>query len=91
MRCRGSTISRRQSPSKLNVKTANISAIPGKKASHHSPETIKFAPSATMIPHSAVGGRTPKPINDRPAAFNIAHHILREACTIIGGNVLGYI
>ena len=52
--------------------TAIINAAPGKKAIHHSPETMKAAPSATMIPHSAVGGRTPSPMNERPAALRMA-------------------
>ena len=45
---------------------------PGKNAIHHSPETMKAAPSATMMPHSAVGGRTPSPMKDRPAALRMA-------------------
>ena len=49
-----------------------INAAPGKNAIHHSPETMKAAPSATMIPHSAVGGRTPSPMNDNPAALRMA-------------------
>ncbi len=41
-------------------------------AIHHSPDTMKAAPSATMMPHSASGGRTPSPMNERPAALRIA-------------------
>ena len=70
-RC-GSTMSRKPSPSRLKQNTATISAAPGKKAIHHSPETMKAAPSATMMPHSGVGGRTPRPMNDRPAALRMA-------------------
>src|SRR5207245_731203 len=72
VRLRGSTISRNPSPSRLKQNTAIISAAPGKNAIHHSPETMKPAPSATMIPHSAVGGRTPSPMNERPAALRMA-------------------
>src|SRR5207302_10002846 len=60
LRC-GSTMSRRPSPSRLKQNTAIISASPGNGAIHHSPDTMKPAPSATMMPHSAVGGRTPSP------------------------------
>ena len=51
-RC-GSTMSRSPSPSRLKQNTAIISASPGKNAIHHSPDTMKAAPSATMMPHSA--------------------------------------
>src|SRR5436309_13350452 len=70
-RC-GSTMSRNPSSSRLKQKTASISARPGNSAIHHSPETMKAAPSATMMPHSGVGGRTPSPMNERPAALRMA-------------------
>src|SRR4029077_1702379 len=70
-RC-GSTMSRNPSPSRLKQNTATIRARPGNSAIHHSPETMKEAPSATMMPHSAVGGRTPRPMKDRPAALRMA-------------------
>src|SRR5262245_19906869 len=68
----GSTMSRRPSPSRLKQNTAIISARPGNNAIHHSPDTMKPAPSATMMPHSAVGGRTPRPMDERPAALRMA-------------------
>src|SRR5664279_2601869 len=68
----GSTMSRRPSPSRLKQNTAIIKARPGNSAIHHSPDTMKPAPSATMMPHSAVGGRTPSPMNERPAALRMA-------------------
>src|SRR4029077_16819594 len=71
LRC-GSTRSRKPSPSRLKQNTAIISAPPGKKAIHHSPEMMLVAPSATMIPHSGVGGLTPSPMNDSPAALRMA-------------------
>src|SRR5713101_4770728 len=71
LRC-GSTMSRKPSPSRLKQNTAIISARPGNSAIHHSPDTMKPAPSATMMPHSAVGGRTPSPMNDSPAALRMA-------------------
>src|SRR5262245_39939823 len=87
-RC-GSTMSRRPSPIRLKQNTAAISTRPGNSATHHSPDTIKLAPSATMMPHSAVGGRTPRPINDRPAALRIAYPSVSETCTIINGRMFG--
>src|ERR1700722_17091889 len=71
LRC-GSTRSRRPSPSRLKQNTAIISAPPGKNATPHSPEMILVAPSATMMPHSGVGGLTPRPTNDSPAALRMA-------------------
>ena len=65
-------MSRSPSPSRLKQNTASISAAPGNSAIHHSPEMMKLAPSATMMPHSGVGGRTPRPMKERPAAFRIA-------------------
>src|SRR6185437_6082478 len=72
MRFRGSITSRHPSPRRLKQKTASISAKPGKSATHHPPETMKLAPSATMIPHSGVGGRTPSPMKESPAALRMA-------------------
>ena len=68
----GSMMSRSPSPSRLKQNTASISAAPGNSAIHHSPDWMKLAPSATMMPHSGVGGRTPRPMKDRPAALRIA-------------------
>ena len=48
-----------------------------------------MAPSATMMPHSACGGRTPRPMNERPAAFRIAQPMLSDTWTIIGGSTFG--
>ena len=55
-----------------NQKTASISDRPGKSAIHHSPDAMKEAPSATMMPHSGVGGRTPRPMKESPAALRMA-------------------
>ena len=41
------------------------------------------------MPHSGVGGRTPRPMKDSPAAFRIAQPMLSETCTIIGGRMFG--
>ena len=61
----------------------------GKSATHHWPEMMKLAPSATMMPHSGVGGRTPSPMNDSPAALRIAQPRLSDTCTIISGMMFG--
>src|SRR5262249_17909649 len=87
-RC-GSTMSRRPSPSRLKQKTAIISAAPGKNAIHHSPDTMKAAPSATIIPHSAVGGRTPRPMKERPAALRMAYPMVSDICTTMIGMMFG--
>src|SRR5262249_24964450 len=68
----GSMMSRRPSPSRLKQNTASISVAPGNSATHHSPDWMKLAPSATMMPHSASGGRTPSPMKESPAAFRMA-------------------
>src|SRR5262249_10584000 len=86
---RGSIRSRSPSPTRLKQNTVSISANPGKRDIHHSPDTMKAAPSATMMPHSGVGGRTPRPMNDRPAALRIAQPRFSEAWTTIGGKQLG--
>ena len=73
-------------PSRLKVNTASISTAPGKKLTHHSPETMNCAPSATRMPHSGVGGRTPRPmkrqaggVEDRPAHVQAhLHHRRRQ-------------
>src|SRR5262249_17415640 len=85
VRLRGSTMSRTPSPRRLKQNTAIIRATPGKSAIHHSPETMNAAPSATMIPHSAVGGRTPSPMNDSPAALRIAYPMGSDICTTMVG------
>ena len=64
----GRTMSRRPSPSRLKQNTASIS-VSLETRDPPSPDTMKEAPSATMMPHSGVGGRTPRPVNDRPAAL----------------------
>ena len=71
------------------IATAIISAPPGKNATHHSPEMMLVAPSATMMPHSGVGGLTPRPMNDKPAAFRMAYPMVSEICTIMIGMMLG--
>src|SRR6266853_6125095 len=87
-RC-GSTMSRKPSPRRLKQNTEIIRAAPGKNAIHHLPLTMSAAPSATMMPHSAVGGRTPRPMKERPAALRIAYPSVNDTCTIISGMMFG--
>ena len=82
-------MSRSASPSRLKLNTASISTAPGKKLTHHSPLTMNCAPSATRMPHSGVGGRTPRPMKLRPAALRMAQPMFRLTCTIAGGSALG--
>src|SRR5690606_8675722 len=72
VRRRGSRMSRSPSPNRLQQNTEKTSAAPGKNTTHHSPDSIEDAPSATMMPHSGAGGLTPRPMKERPAAFRIA-------------------
>ena len=60
-----------------------------------------------MMPHSAAGGRTPRPMKDKPAAFKIAQPIFTpsskadaghdenisfaEACELVGSDLMGKI
>src|SRR5258708_19717787 len=86
---RGSRMSRIPSPSRLKHNTASISARPGKATSHHLPVEMKRAPSATMMPHSGVGGLTPSPIKESPAALRIAQPRLTHICTTMPASPFG--
>ena len=52
---RGGWASRTPSPRRFTAKTVSIIARPGKTASHHATRTY-LRPSASIKPHSAVGG-----------------------------------
>src|SRR5271170_390176 len=87
----GSRMSRKASPTREKVRIAIINIAPGNTNIHHSPEKIFAAPSETMMPHSASGGRTPSPMKDNPAAFKIAQPMFRDDWTIRVGTILGMI
>src|ERR1700726_281184 len=89
VRIRGSRMSRIPSPSRLKHSTASISANPGNATSHHFPVEMKRAPSATMMPHSGVGGLTPRPIKESPAALRMAQPRLSDICTDMAGSTFG--
>src|SRR6202012_1106136 len=61
----GSSQSRIPSPRKVKPRNTVRMATPGNVETHHC--EMNSRPSATMDPHSAVGGTTPSPRNDRPA------------------------
>src|SRR5690606_24773088 len=66
-RVRGSRLSRRDSPSRVKAMTRMVIASPGMAAICGALK-MKLRPSLVMMPHSAVGGWTPRPRNDSPAA-----------------------
>src|SRR5262249_38713586 len=66
----GSRKSRTPSPRKLKPSTTVKIAKPGKAATHHCSTSSR--PSATIEPHSGVGGTTPSPRKERPAKVMIA-------------------
>src|SRR5207249_12235829 len=61
---RGSSTSRRLSPRKLKASTTVKIARPGNVPIHH--HWKYCVPSATIEPHSAVGGCAPSPRNESP-------------------------
>ena len=66
----GSNTSRRLSPRKLKARTTVKIARPGKVPIHH--HWKYCVPSATIEPHSAVGGCAPSPRNESPDRSRIA-------------------
>ena len=56
--------------------------MPGKTDSHHSPETMYWAPSAIIAPSSGVGGWTPTPMKLIAAVSRIAQARKSVACAI---------
>ena len=53
-------------------------ANPGKNTNHHCPDNIYAIPSLIITPHSGVGGRTPRPMKLKPAAFKIAQQAVEQ-------------
>src|SRR4029077_15250833 len=83
----GSKKSRRLSPRKLNASTTVKIASPGKVPIHH--HWKYWVPSATIDPHSAVGGWAPRPRNERPERSRIAFARSSVASTITGPATFG--
>src|SRR6185437_2474423 len=84
---RGSSMSRKASPMKLKASTTVRIARPGNMPTH---QLLKFsAPSATMAPHSAMGGWAPRPRNDSPDSNSTALPMSSAASTSTGPAALG--
>ena len=84
---RGSNTSRRLSPRKLNASTTVKIARPGNVPIHH--HWKYCVPSATIDPHSAVGGCAPRPRNERPESSRIAFARSSVASTSTGPATFG--
>src|SRR5690606_4265961 len=84
-----SSMSRTPSPSRLKLRTVKVRATPGNSTIHHFPASRLAAPSATMMPHSAVGCCMPRPMKERLAALRIAQPRAVDTCTLRVGNVFG--
>src|SRR5262249_11920278 len=87
---RGSSASRRPSPSRLNDITVRKIARPGKIASQGALLRKRCA-ALSMLPHEGSGGCWPRPRNDRLASEMIAVAIESEACTARLGRMFGRI
>src|SRR5439155_4150244 len=85
---RGSSASRRPSPSRLKPSTVSDSAIPGAKMRYAAVKIWSLA-SPIMRPHSAVGGWAPRPMKERAAASSTAVAMPSVPCTISGVRALG--
>src|SRR6185312_4265248 len=67
---RGSSASRRPSPSRLKPRLTMRMATPGMAATHHW-SRMKRRPDAIIAPHSGSGGCAPRPRKPRPAAVRM--------------------
>src|SRR5438552_3478668 len=68
---RGSSRSRRASPTRLNASTATMIASP-ENVVIHGQHLMYCRPSLRMFPQLGVGGGMPSPRNDRPASVRMA-------------------
>src|SRR5207253_3202930 len=84
----GSRASRRPSPIKLMASTTSRMAIPGNVTTHQALRMNSRA-SASIVPHSGVGGCAPMPRKPSAAAFRMASEKDNAACTISGAVTLG--
>ena len=85
---RGSSKSRRPSPSMLRPSTVMEMATP-EEMEIHGPETIWLRPSLRMEPHVGSGGCTPMPRKLKPASIMMANAALSVARTTMGVRILG--
>ncbi len=87
-RRRGSSASRRPSPSRLNDSTSRKIDRPGQIAIHGALSMKSFA-VFSMLPQLGAGGCWPRPRNDRLASAMIAAAIASVDCTISGDATFG--
>src|ERR1700730_1917807 len=85
---RGSSTSRRPSPTRLIAMTVTLIAIPGASEIHGAVST-KARPLLIIRPQSEAGGCTPKPRKLRTAPSSTANTTRRLASTIRTGQTLG--
>src|SRR5690606_4334081 len=86
----GSSASRRPSPIRLIASTVSRMARPGSVTTHQA-RRMNSRASASMVPHSGVGGCAPMPRKPSAAASRIALEKESVACTISGAMQLGSI
>src|SRR5690606_31109941 len=84
----GSSASRNPSPTRLMASTVTRIARPGKVTTHQA-RRMNWRDSASMVPHSGVGGWAPRPRKPSAAASRMALEKLSVACTIKGARQLG--
>src|SRR5258706_2783567 len=88
LRCFGSRYSRRPSPMKLNARTVNAIALPGKNRTCG--ELLKNClASSIIVPQLGDGGGIPSPRNDSEASESTAPGMPSDACTINSCTALG--
>ena len=82
-RWRGSSASRRPSPTKFTASTVRKIASPGNTVSHHHCSVVEIAPDS-RLPQLAVGGWMPNPRNESVLSSRIASATTNVAFTMIG-------
>src|SRR5690349_11991048 len=88
-RRRGSSVSRRASPSRLVPKTARLMARPGQITSHGAFAAYSAAAIDSMRPHDGYGSGMPRPRNDSAASTRIEPPSWAVASTMNGPIVFG--
>src|SRR5690606_26077043 len=86
----GSRASRNPSPIRLMASTVTRMASPGKVTTHQA-RWMNSRASASIVPHSGVGGWAPMPRNPSAAASRIAEEKASVACTMSGARQFGRI
>src|SRR5690606_8787415 len=84
---RGSSASRSPSPQRLMARTVTRIARPGKVTTHQA-RMMNSRASASIVPHSGVGGCAPSPRKPSAAASRMAVENDSVACTVSGARQL---